>query len=439
MPEALIVPNEAPPVSAPAAPPNGQPEPGGFAAYDMLAGLGKDNDPGDKMAPDPAPEPKPDAPAPNPDQGRQRGTDGKFLPIPEEKKQPQPPEKPAEKAPEQTKPEPEKEKKAGELRKLYDQYKADNARLKSELDAAKKAASEPRPVIEDPEKKTLKETLAHRERRLAELDEKLKYTDYSQSDEFKEKYQKPVIDAYMDASKSLAEFETMEVKDPDTGEITQPSRQLNGKDFDELMSLPIGKAAQKLGKMLDPVSAAAVIADMKQIHRLNAAQKQALEEFRKTGAEKQKQSLAQQEADADARLNHFEAAKKWGRDKYKDWFSPDPEDPKSQEVLDKAEHMATRAYSNGEPLRDGDKPLTPQQLTELQAAIYNQAVGFSLMQRKNNRLNLRVAELETKLKGFEGSVPGTGEANGKAPPEQPGDHVSDFAAFANKHAREMGP
>jgi len=170
-----------------------------------------------QAAPTPAPAATPDVPtspsAPKPIQQTppqaelkadpNRDLDQFFAEIhnekPKEEKPTEAPKQPEAKEPE-TPPEDEEVSKfttAKNLREAYTKLKKQLAEREKEFEAFKA-----RPAPEDPEKPKLLETLSAREQRLKELEEKVKFYDYTNSDEYRNTYDKPFKDAWAYATQA---------------------------------------------------------------------------------------------------------------------------------------------------------------------------------------------------------------------------------------------
>ena len=173
--ESTLTPAVAPaPASAPGSPAQGPSKQGSEPLNNAFADL-------DKMMGEPEPPPKQRGPTRKPEEKSK-------VDRPEETEQ----EKPAEKAEEEIPGDkPGKPVPAPELRKAYADLKAKHAALQAEHEKIRTAKPP-----EDPEKKGLSEKLEMANKRLREHEEELRLSAYERSQEFKEKWQQPFIDAY---------------------------------------------------------------------------------------------------------------------------------------------------------------------------------------------------------------------------------------------------
>lgn len=343
-----------------------------------------------------------------------RGPDGKFAPREKPAEiEPDEPPKPPEKKPEAAKP-PEKpaEPKPGEapkapvtapeLRKAYENLKNEHATLKKEHETLKTAKPP-----EDVEKKQMAVKLQAAEKRLSELDETLRFTNYERSPEYKEKYEKPYIQAYQLGRKRISTLDVVEraTENPDTGErkIEQQARPATPEDFDVLVSITDDREARKMAKQMFGEDAGIALAHREKVHEASQAASAAVEDYRKNGAEREKQ---QQEMTAKQRA---EVQQEWERlnkatvEKYPKLFGPIEGDKEGNELLEKGFAMVDRAFST-----DANK-LSPLELAKLHTQIRNRAAGFGRQVMINKRQAAQIKELEAKLKEIEESVPGGGD------------------------------
>lgn len=310
---------------------------------------------------------------------------------------------PNESPPEKTEAPTSAEKKKLSPWKLVDEHKA--ARLKAETELA-----ELRKTMADPAKlKELEEKAATYEKRAKELDDHIKYVDYTKSSEFVDKYQKPYEAAWQKAMADLGELTV-------AGENGQ-ERPLAPADLLALVNMPLQKAREQaeaaFGNFADDVMAA-----RKEIRGLFDAQSRALEEAKKLGSERiaamQKQQKEAQEA------VHKEISNLWTEanqsavkdETYGKFFKPIEGDEEGNTRLQRGYEMADRAFTIN-PTSPG---LTSEQRAEvvrLHAAIRNRAAGFGRLAYQNSKLEAEIATLKAELGKYKGAQPGAG-----SPPPQ---------------------
>jgi hypothetical protein len=362
-----------------------------------------------------------------------RGADGKFQkkdatppatpepPKPPEKKPDETPKPPEVKAPETPKPPDKPDVKppvtAPELRKAYETIKAEHATLKKEFENFKTAAATPK---EDPEKKALQEKLSATEKRLGELDETLRFTNYERSQEFKDKYQKPFEDAYVAGRRKVAtldiEERAIEVEDPATGEKTkkviQEARPATEADFDRLMSVTDDREARKMAKQMFGADAPIAMAMREKVTELNQAGHAALEDYKKNGAAREKQAqelTTKQKAEINSAWTQLN---KSIIEKYPHLFAPVEGDDEGNELLQKGFAFVDRAFGE-EAMK-----LSPQELVKIHSQIRNRAAAFGRQVYVNKKQAARIKELEGQIKALEESGPGAGEGGRPKPSDE---------------------
>jgi len=415
-----------------------------FAALDQL---GKDDGvPDSKGEPTSDPEPKA-TPEPQPKTqaqiDRERDEQGKFLPKKDDPKadpkvQPTPKGTPKDAAPDpKGKPteqddEPIEKMAPKQLREAYHKRTKEYEAAQKELAELRTKASTP---AEDPEKKVLTEKLTAHEKRLAELDEELRYTAYERSQEFKDKYEKPYVDAWLQGRSNMSSLDVIDRKNEETGEVLQQGRPATAEDFDALMKLDDRSFRKQASQLFGPEQLSELIADRKEVMKLLNSKNKALEDFRKEGTEREQKRAKQIEENSKLTRQTWEQANKTAVEKYPQWFAPDEADPKGNELLEKGYHMADRAFSDGRPIKEGDKPLSPLELTRLQSALRNKGAAFDRLVHKLSTLQKAHDDLAEKLKGYEESEPGPGDGKRTAKQEAQTEEGDYNAAFTKEFGK----
>lgn len=287
--------------------------------------------------------------------------------------------------------------------KLVEEYKAKLATAE-----ARALEVEKRAIPEDKWKQH-QETLTAREKRLSELEEEIRYVNYSKSDDFKTKYQQPYEKSWQRAMSELGEL-TIETGDGN-------ARPMAAGDLLELVNLPLGKAhemaVEKFGDL-----APEVMAHRKEIRKLHDEQAAALDEARKSGASREKELTEKQQREYGEISGNIKDT--WskandevtGDPKYGTFFTPKDGDEQGNQRLAKGFELADRAFSEN-PLTPG---LTPEQragIVRRHAAVRNRAAAFGRLVYQNNQSQSRIAELEKQLSEYKGSEPGLGGSQPK--------------------------
>ncbi len=253
------------------------------------------------------------------------------------------------------------------------------------------------------------------EKRNAELEEEIKYQNFSKSKEYEEKYQKPYEAAWAKAAKELQEIEVLD----ESGAV---SRKANAQDLIALANMPLGQARRTANAMFGD-SANDVMLHRQRIIDLSEAQREALDTARKSGNDRQEQTSLKQQAITK------EVGTLWQQENSAiesklEFLKPKEGDAEWNGALDKAKRLVDTAFSKSPT----DPSLSPEQRAEIvksHAAIRNRAIAYSALKLENNRLRAQITERDTKLKQFEDSEPTAGNGSrDKAQAGQPADPMS---------------
>lgn len=302
---------------------------------------------------------------------------------------------------------PQKPVAAAELRKAYENLKSEHARLKEEHTKLKDFKPP-----EDTEKKALAERVEAHTKRISELEAELRYSNYERSEEYKTKYHEPFVEAYQAGRAKVASLKVADAE----GE----TRQGTAADFDNIMRIQDDETAAEKATEMFGAKASIVLYHRERVQELNAARAKAVEEYRKSGDERERQRLEQQtlakttaEKQAGEIAGMFKTFADEAIEKYPQWFKPEEGDDKGNELLVKGFERADLAFKSS-PFQPN---LTPQErdgIIRLHTAIRNKAAGFDRLVYKNTQLSNRVKELETKLAEFENSKPTGGIGKAKS-------------------------
>jgi len=291
--------------------------------------------------------------------------------------------------------------KASTLRQTLDTTKAELTKAQARIKELETKSSEPSAEV-----KAAQEELANTKKRLAELEEDQRFNNYERSQEYKDKYEAPFVNAYQTGRNKVA---SLKMTDPASGEVRQGTKE----DFDALMSISDDDAAGDFAAERWGNKAAVVMYHRERCNELNGARVQALDEYRKNGTarETQRQEQAKRSKAENAALWKQEI--KSGEEKFS-WSKAIEGDQKSREFLENGQKWADIAYGAPETDAEG-KPVTrsPQDTAKLHAALYNKMRWFDHVAYLLNKERGTVKELRAKLKEYEASEPGRGDANGK--------------------------
>lgn len=302
------------------------------------------------------------------------------------------PDQPKPTDPSKPKPQP-----AAELRQAYEALKAKHKALEAEH-----AALRAKPP-EDPEKKSIQERYEAAEKRRADLENEIKFARYESSEEYKQKYEQPFVDAYQLGRAKTADLDVA-LEDGTTRPATEA-------DFDAIARIVSNRDAVKLAKQMFGDEYTIPIYHRERVQELNGTRVKAIEDFRKQGSERERQWNEQQSKTRESVGKLWQQSNQEAVDKYPQWFKPTEGADDENAALEDGFKLADKGFS--------DAPdLSPEQRVRLHSAIRNRAAGFGRVVLQNRKLSSKVAELEEKLKQFQSSEPGAGDGKGQQKAEQ---------------------
>jgi len=290
------------------------------------------------------------------------------------------PDKPAEKVGDG------KPKEKHSLGYLYREKEKEAAQLAQERDTLRKEIellkSKPVTPADDPEKKQLSE-------RLQELEDHIRFVDYTKSKEYLEHYQKPYEET---ASAAVSRATQLKVTNEDGSK-----RNMTPDEFWQIVHIgdeddALAAAEKLFGE--GSLKAQNVIERRNEIIRAHNAAESAKEKYKKEGAERSKKAQEQWEAQqrqaaeqTTARAAKFKEMNEAGEkhEKMKDVFVAADGDAEGAELLAKYRHETDRAFAGGAQLKEGDEPWTPDQLLIKHSVIRNRAGAFPYAVRELRR------------------------------------------------------
>ncbi len=425
MPEAAVAPSPAP-TPTPDVTPTGPPPKAGMPMSDAWADL-------DKYTSLPKAEPSaiPKSPA-----SKSRSPEpAKPSEIPKPSETPKPAEEPKSETP----PKPEESPKPSEtpgakpkkpadfLREKLASVERERNEFKAEIERLKAAKPS-----EDPEKKSLSERLESEAKRRQELEDEIKFHAYEKSTEFKEKYHQPYVDAYRQAQKKTASLKVVQREDEDSGNVVQQARAATPEDFDRIAGLPDAEAAELARQLFGDSASNLVLWHREKVLDLAQTQLTALEEFRKHGAEREKQVGEMRTKQQKEMSDLFHKLNTDAAEKYPQWFKEIEGDDEGNALLKKGYERADLAFSNPN--------LPNQKLVELHSEIRNKAAAFPRLIYQAKTLQARITELEAELAQYKGSEPKGAEGVSTSPARREatkqGDDIDTVVGGLDKYAKE---
>lgn len=320
---------------------------------------------------------------------------------PEPKEGDEPETEASEKAEDQPAPAPGEKPAPGDKKKvspwkLVDEHKAARAKVESELNEIKKTIGDPAKL------KQQVEAIQSIQKRNQELEQEIKYVNYSKSKEFQEKYQQPYEDAW---KKWMGELGELVVTDTATGS----DRPIQPQDLLELVNMPLQKAraaaSDIYGAFADDVMGA-----RKELRGLFDSQQKALDDAKKNSDGYQ--ARMQQEFSQKREALGKEITETWSKanecvvkdEKISKFFKPVEGDDEGNQRLTKGYELADKAFS----VNPFDPRLTPEQraeIVQLHAAVRNRAAAFGRLSLQNSRLEQKLASLTKELNKYKEAEP----------------------------------
>lgn len=313
--------------------------------------------------------------------------------------EPKPEEKPADKPAEQAAAaKTDKPKEEGPWTRTH---KAE--RRVKELEAQVQELSTRKPG-DDPEKLEFKTKWETAEKARKALDDEMRYLRYENSTEFKEQHYTPYVSKW---ERAIAQVRDLKIANPDG-----TSRTATAEDLSKIVQIGSNDEAATAAEELfgNPTKAAFVLGLRNQLREAHYAMEAAKADFKAKGEERQKEYERQQkeQQEAEQKTNQrfttmWDELNKAAIDQHKDWFVAAEGDAEGAELLKKGFELADLAWT-------GSDKIDAEKLIALRSAERNKAAGFRYQVHLNQKANARIAELEKKLKEYEDSEPGEGEA-----------------------------
>jgi len=313
----------------------------------------------------------------------------------------------------------DKEKKVGpwqlldKQKSLTKQYEKENIKLKSEL--ARMGDREQ--ILKE------KEDL---EKRFKAADEELRFTNYSKSEEFQEKYEKPFHEAWQTAVAELGQVPLF----LDDG----TTRNFTSQDLLQMANMDPGQLTTTL-KKLAPDFSDDIKAHIREVRKLSAAQTKALSDARKKGTEF-----------FENKSKGFETAK---TETAKIW-NEELEKTKTRELLQQKEgdDEWNSAIQNSTTLIESafkgnalDPRLTPEQRQQLlkdKVKMRTRALEAPLLKLENTRLKGQLGKVQKELDEIKNSGPSGGGGSKSENGQGASIHPMDRSKAAIRKAARPG-
>lgn len=295
-----------------------------------------------------------------------------------------------------------------------DKFRTENEQLKKQLEEATGKFKE----FEDYPK--VKETLAQREKRLEEIEHHLRQTSYKDSDEYRDKWLKPMEVAYKRAVGALKEFQ-IEVPGQldDDGEPSRSSfRAATEDDFAYLYNLPEGTAWRESRKMFGD-AAPAIMQHRSGLKQIEENARGASDEYRTNGQKMEQEEMAKRISQQQEMEKMWESENTRIIETMPKILKDRADDNEHNSVLESSRQLVDAAYS------ETRKSMAPKERVALDARVRSRAIAYGPMMLEIQRLRKQVGEMEGRNKQLESGEPGvpsTGRTQGESIPKSLEDH-----------------
>lgn len=291
------------------------------------------------------------------------------------------------------------------LRTALEKEKKQRIQLEAQLKELREVQPSDHPSV-----KSMQQRLEAAEKRRDELETEMRFSNYERSSEYKDKWEKPFMDAYSIGRQKVAGLEIAEIIDDATGQVVQKARPATPEDFDRIMAISNDREASKLAGQLFGEDKHLVLFHREKVMDLNRSRHNAIEEYRKTGSERAIQESEMTKKQVEARNGLWKQANEALEEKFSKWLKPQDGDDEGNQILETAIKQANAAFADNPNMSQEDR-------VRLDALVRNRAIAFPRAAYLNSKLESRVQELEAELAQFKSSEPrnGEGDPNAKVP------------------------
>ena len=309
---------------------------------------------------------------------------------------------------------PSKEQNIRVLATERDRFKSENETLRKQL----VEAQEYRKQTEDYPK--VKETLAQREQRLEEMEHRLRQTNYKESEEYRDKWLKPMETAYKRAVGSLKEFQIEIPGTPD--EYDNPGkptfRAATEDDFAYLYNLTEGAAWRESRKMFGD-AAPAIMQHRSGLKQIEEGARNAAEEYRTNGRKMEQEETAKRVSQQQEMEGMWEKENTRITETMPKILKDRADDNEHNSVLESSRNLVDTAYS------EARKSMAPKERVALDARVRSRAIAYGPMMLEIQRLREQLSEAQGRAKTLsegEPGVPSTGRTQVDAVPKSLEEH-----------------
>jgi len=308
-----------------------------------------------------------------------------------------------------------------ELRLAYESTKKERDTIRAELEAAKKDGSSKAEI--EALRKQLQETAEVSKKFKEQIDERearIRLLDYRNSDEFQEKYKRP-LDQTLESA--MQEVTQLKVTDPVTGE----ERNATPDDFTSLLQMDRNASATKARELFGD-NAPLILQLSREVRVKIEAMKKADIEAKTASETWHKTQAEQRESTSSLTKQTYADYTKERNEDLKELFTPDPADPAESKLIEQGRYLTDQVMTN-------PAGLPPAKLAILAGEMSVRAAGFQVLQHRHEKAVARIAELEGKLKSYEDSEPSIGSGSStprKSAASTPEEEIDAMAGSARR-------
>jgi hypothetical protein len=246
----------------------------------------------------------------------------------------------------------------------------------------------------------LREKAEKFEARNKELEEAIRYHDYTKSEEYKDQFQKPYEEAW---AKAVSDLREITITDAEGN-----TRQATAQDLIQLANLPLSEARKRANEMFGE-TADDVMAHRRAIRELADKQDHALEENKKTGVQREQERMETQRKVSEEVGSLWHQFNSADEAKY-EFLKPKEGDDEWNTKLEGAKKFVNDAFL----ANAGDPKLTPEQRADIirqHVSVRGRAIGFTALRLENTRLKAQLAEVQKVVASYKKAEPGAGDGH----------------------------
>lgn len=302
------------------------------------------------------------------------------------------------------------------LREAYDLTKKERDDLKAKVEELARAKEEGTKAEVAKAQAELNSKYDQLQKKYDDSESRLRYVDYQQSDDFKDRYENPLTDAWKNAGAKLKGYTVTE--------IDGTKRPITGEDIASLVYMEPGAAHEKAEAQFGS-RAAVVMRYVEKISELHESKTNALDEWKKKGSEHQEGQKRAQEERIKQATELYEGRQNELRKSAPELYDFNAEEDigkEAKEYIDSREKVNALAF-RGIGLKDG---VTPDERMRIvmraqgDVAAASRILPFHIL--RANKLEEQVAALQKKLDKYQKTEPqpggGHSKAGGNGKPEQ---------------------